>query len=82
MARVIRAGNDHELWGSPQSIWDQSEIPKGSFGKRLTLEDGRVFRYARNGATALVAGKLCQSAVNGGQTTVQKNCRRCWRLYG
>lgn len=31
-------------------------------GTRGYTRDGRVFRFARNGATALVPGKLCQSA--------------------
>jgi len=66
-----------QLHGYPQGIYEQSATQQAPLGARLVHEDGngsslRVFRYAKNGAAALAAGKLCQSAANGGGTTVQK----------
>jgi len=41
-----------------QGIYNESSTQKAVLGTRLEFNDGRVFRYAKNGATALVAGKL------------------------
>jgi len=43
--------------------YDQSETQKCPLGTRLAMADGRVFRYAKNGAVALAAGNVVQSAV-------------------
>jgi len=40
-----------------QSIYEQSETAKGSLGTKITVGD-KVFRYAKNGAAALAAGKV------------------------
>ena len=32
-------------------------------GTPMVLEDGRLFRWTRNGAVALLAGRLCQQSV-------------------
>jgi len=67
-----------EQHGFGQGVYEQSATQNAPLGARLVLEDGnggsiRVFRYAKAGGTALVAGKLQASAANGGSTTVQKN---------
>jgi hypothetical protein len=56
----------------PKQEWyEESETQQYQIGTRYALSDGRVFRYAKAGASALVAGDLLQSAVNGGTTTYQ-----------
>lgn len=67
-----------QLEGGPREIYEESYEAVMPLGARIVFQDAsggvlRVFRYVKNGATALAAGKLCQSAANGGQTTVQKN---------
>ena len=58
----------------PKQQWyEQSATQKHMVGSKLELSDGRVFRYARAGAAALVAGDLLQSAVNGGTATYQND---------
>lgn len=57
-----------------QSIYEISETAKYRLGERLQLQDGRVFYYAKAGATALVAGQLQQSPANMGHTTAQLDC--------
>jgi hypothetical protein len=37
--------------------------PANGNGQKMVTEDGRVFRFAENGAVALVVGKICQSEV-------------------
>ncbi|MEM2125707.1 MAG: hypothetical protein QXQ53_04850 [Candidatus Methanosuratincola sp.] len=44
-----------------QSIYATSAVQKHRLGSRIALPDGRVFYYAKAGATNLVAGKLCCS---------------------
>lgn len=53
----------HNGQGSAQGIWDESEDPQYAVGTRGSLEDGRVFYYAKNAGTALVAGNLVMSEV-------------------
>ena len=70
--------SSNQLEGGPREIYEQSYDAIIPIGTRIVFQDAnggslRTFRYAKNGATALAAGKLCQSAANGGQTTVQKN---------
>ena len=62
-----------DLAGEPeQGILDMSLTQKYPLGCRFAKKDGRVFRYAKAGAVALVAGNLITSAVlNGALTTVQ-----------
>lgn len=45
-----------------QGLFDVSATALERVGTIRTLDDGRKFAYAKNGAVALVAGKLCQSA--------------------
>lgn len=47
---------------SGTQVLAQSSSKVHPLGTRGATRDGRVFRYARNGATALKAGYLCQSA--------------------
>lgn len=55
-----------------QEFYEQSLAQKHELGARYVLEDGRVFRYSRAGASALVAGEVQQSAAFGGSVaTVQ-----------
>ena len=44
-----------------QGIYEESLAPKAELGRFLEFEDGRKFRYCRNGDTALVAGVLVQA---------------------
>jgi hypothetical protein len=62
-----------DLKGEPaQGILDLSTTQKYSLGCRFAKNDGRVFRYAKVGATALVAGNLIQSPdLQGAVTTAQ-----------
>jgi hypothetical protein len=41
-----------------QDVWSISETPKFQLGAIAKTVDGRVYRYAKNGGTALAAGKL------------------------
>jgi hypothetical protein len=43
------------------SVYKESASQEFALGTRLELWDGRVFRYAKNGAVALGAGKMTQS---------------------
>lgn len=58
---------------STQGIYEANSTQKMVLGARLEMSDGRVFRYAKNGGTALAAGYLCQSPAVGGNTTAQVN---------
>jgi hypothetical protein len=46
-----------------QGIYEQSETPEYLLGTKLEYNDGRVFRYARAGAVALVKSLMCQNAI-------------------
>lgn len=55
-----------------QGIFEASVTQKHDLGARYIAKDGRVFRYARAGATELGVGKLQQGAAFGGSSaTVQ-----------
>lgn len=55
-----------------QREFEQSIIQKYALGCKWALDDGRVYHYARAGASALIAGQLQQSAAFGGSSaTVQ-----------
>ena len=65
-----------KLWGqnkgatvTGQSIYSESLTATCSLGTRLQLGN-RIFHYAKAGASALVAGKLCESAAFGGSLSV------------
>lgn len=47
--------------GFPLSPFEESTVQEADLGMKMSVNDGRVFRYVKAGATALVAGKL-QSA--------------------
>ncbi len=47
--------------GLTQGIWDVTTDAQLAVGAKGTLDDGRVFYYARNSGIALVAGNLVQS---------------------
>jgi len=47
---------------------DQSATQRHELGARYTTEDGRAYRYCKNGAVALVTGHLIQSAALGGSS--------------
>ena len=47
-----------------QSIYEASTSQKYSMGTKLEYGDGRVFRYARAGAVALVKSLMCQKGVD------------------
>jgi hypothetical protein len=47
---------------APQEIYTSSTTQNTDIGARFTAGDGRVFRYVSAGTTALVAGKVYQSA--------------------
>jgi len=44
-----------------QGILQESEFINSPLGSELSLNDGRKFRYCKNGAVALAAGKLASS---------------------
>lgn len=54
-------------------IYSISAEQQDELGARLMLDDGRVFRYAKAGSTALIAGYVQQSAATVGATTEQVN---------
>jgi hypothetical protein len=45
-----------------QDLFVSSTTPKASVGARMSMQDGRVFRYAKAGSVALVAGNVVQGA--------------------
>lgn len=53
------------LFGPEGLQYKQSSNARQALGQMLVLEDGRRFRYAKNGATAATPGLLFQSAVIG-----------------
>jgi hypothetical protein len=60
----------------PQPLFEESNTQKCALGYRWALPDGRVFRYAKNGAVALVAGKAVQAPVQTNGVTYLLN-RAC-----
>ena len=57
----------------PHQEWfEESATQQFELGTRLELSDGRVFRYAKAGAAALVAGNLLDSAALGGAATTEQ----------
>lgn len=55
-----------------QMPWEESATQKYALGCTYKTDDGRVFKYALAGATALAAGELQQAALYGGAVgTVQ-----------
>ena len=46
-----------------QSLFEESSTQKHPLGVMRPLADGRMYVYARAGATALAPGKLCQTAL-------------------
>lgn len=48
---------------SQQSIYETSATQNHMLGRKLECNDGRVFRYAANGGTALVQARMNQSGV-------------------
>ena len=44
-----------------QGIFEESSVQHANLGTRIAFEDGRVYRYAKNGATALAAGKFVKA---------------------
>lgn len=46
----------------PQPLYSDSSTAMAALGQRVVTPDGRVFRYVKNGAVAMVPGKLYQSA--------------------
>lgn len=58
--------------GLRQQYWEESLTQKYALGATYMTDDGRVFKYALNGAVALAAGELIQTAKFGGSVaTVQ-----------
>lgn len=51
-----------QLLVAPQDIFSTSATKYSTLGAKVTLGDGRSFRYCLAGATALVPGKLQQSS--------------------
>ena len=56
-----------------QDFYEQSVTQRYQLGARYVLEDGRVFRYAKVGAAALVAGDVLSSAAFGGSVATVQN---------
>lgn len=48
-----------------QGIMQESETQRLALGSKLELNDGRIFRYCKNGAVALAAGKTLQAVILG-----------------
>ena len=58
---MLKATTDAQLFG--QGIHEIAVAPVCQLGNKATLPDGRIYRYAKAGASALEVGKLMQSAV-------------------
>jgi hypothetical protein len=52
-------------FGPVDLVLQESATQQAPLGQRLMLEDGREFRYAKMGASAVTKGKVCQAAVQG-----------------
>lgn len=48
-----------------QGIMEESSTAKAAIGTLIALQDGRKFRYCKNGAVALAAGKTLQAVILG-----------------
>ena len=49
-----------------QGLYEESATAKGVLGQCIRMHDGRVFRYAKAGASALAAGKIIKAGtING-----------------
>lgn len=59
--REYRKG-DHIIVPPAQGIYEQSATKQAPLGTRLAFADGRVFRYAYNGAVTLAPGKFVKCA--------------------
>jgi hypothetical protein len=46
---------------APQNLYTSSSTKQATIGEKFVSPDGRVFRYTKNGGTAMVRGKLYQS---------------------
>lgn len=60
---------------SPKEVITPTSTKRAPLGTRGATADGRIFRYARAGATALVKGYCCQSEVG---ATQWANATACW----
>lgn len=69
MTDFLDSGQEYALSSIDQGILEISSTQKAPLGARKVLPDGRVFRYAKAGATALVAGNLQASPATCGTTT-------------
>lgn len=52
------------IHGSEGEIYNTHTSKEFPYGTRITLQDGRAYRYALNGAVTGVAGQMQQAAVN------------------
>jgi hypothetical protein len=50
---------DTTIWGKTSEIYKTSSTKRHMLGTRLVLPDGRVYRYAKCGGTALTIGRVC-----------------------
>lgn len=55
----------HREGVTKQGIMEESETQQHALGTLIELQDGRKFRYCKNGAVALAAGKLLQAVILG-----------------
>ena len=55
----------HREMVAEQGIMQESATQKLPLGAKLELNDGRIFRYSKNGAVALAAGKTLQAVILG-----------------
>ena len=59
----------HNGMGARQGIWEAGSDQHQTIGERASLNDGRVFYYARNSGAAIVAGNLLTVEVQTAQFT-------------
>lgn len=45
-----------------QDVHEESQYARGKLGEKIRTADGRIYRYAKNGGTALAPGKLTVAA--------------------
>uniref|UniRef100_A0A6M3KIV1 Uncharacterized protein n=1 Tax=viral metagenome TaxID=1070528 RepID=A0A6M3KIV1_9ZZZZ len=57
-----------------QGIYEMSETAKAVLGQRIEFHDGRVFRYAKAGASNLAPGKLVQAGTINAAGYLNKAC--------
>lgn len=68
-------GDVLDFSGSEKGIFQSEDTQRHALGRRLLTWDGKVFRYAKAGASATVAGSLVETAAVGGAvTTDQEDC--------